>query len=284
MGTTHTPLRYPGGKSRLAPFVRQILDENGLTGGEYAEPYAGGSGIALSLLITGDASRVHINDLNSRVYAFWKSVFQQPDELCKLIRDTSVTIRSWKRQRSIFHAPNDHSELEVGFATFFLNRTNRSGILTGGVIGGINQRGRWKINARYNKTALCLKIERIATYADRVFVYNLDAEVFLTKLPRFLSGKSLVMLDPPYYRRSQRLYQNLYEHHDPARIAKIVTNLKVPWIISYDDEPEVRKLYSSFRNRTYGLLYSAAEKYIGMEVLFFSPKLKLPREPSPVLN
>jgi DNA adenine methylase len=261
-----------------------MLEENDLTGGEYIEPYAGGSGIALSLLVNGDVSRIHINDLNSRVFAFWRSVFQQPDELCKLIRDTRVTIRSWRRQRNIFNMPSNYTDLEIGFATFFLNRTNRSGILTGGVIGGLNQKGKWKIDARYNKTSLCLKIERIATYANQVFIYNIDAETFLANLAPTLPRKSLIMLDPPYYRKSQRLYQDLYSCDDHARIADNVAKLRVPWIISYDDEPEVRKLYRSFRNRTYGLLYSAAEKYVGTEILFFSPKLKLPRGSSPTLD
>lgn len=284
MGTTHTPLRYPGGKSRLTPFVRQILEMNDLKGGEYVEPYAGGSGVALGLLLNGDVSRVHINDLNTRVFAFWRSVFQQPDELCKLIRDTRVSVSSWRRQRNVFSSPSDHSELEVGFATFFLNRTNRSGILTGGVIGGLNQTGRWKIGARYNKITLCLKIERIATYANQVFVYNVDAEKLLAKLATSLPRKSLILLDPPYYRKSQRLYQDLYKSDDHARIASMVGKLKLPWMISYDDEPDIKKLYRGFRKRTYGLLYSAAEKYTGTEVLFFSPKLKLPKVSLPILD
>lgn len=272
--TTRTPLRYPGGKSRLTGFIKMVMDENKLTGGEYAEPYAGGAGVAINLLSSGHASRVHINDLSPAVFAFWKSVFDQPDELCQLIRDTPVTMATWHQQKVLFDNAKDLSTLELGFATFFLNRTNRSGILEGGVIGGKKQAGKWKVDVRYHKDNLCLKIETISTFADQVSLYHLDAEKFLGLVCPKLPKKALIFLDPPYYVKSDRLYQNLYSPADHARIARKVRKLSKSWVISYDDVPEVRKLYRGFRMLSYKLPYSAGKKHLGAEALFIAPRLK----------
>ena len=271
--TTLTPLRYPGGKSRLTPFVEMLMEVNGLTGGHYVEPYAGGAGLAISLLVSGHASKIHINDLNPAVFAFWKCVFGDTDKLCALIRKTPVTMKTWAKQKAVLEDAENQDMLSLGFAAFFLNRTNRSGILTGGVIGGKEQLGKWGIGARFHKENLCLKIERAAGYASQVEVYSQDAEVFLRNLVAKLPKKSFIYLDPPYYVKSKRLYKDLYSPDDHARIAKFVQRLKRPWMISYDDVPAVRELYTQRRLVSYALSYSAATKYRGDEALFFSDGL-----------
>jgi DNA adenine methylase len=225
-------------------------------------------------LSSGHANRVHINDQNPAVFAFWKSVFETPDELCRLIRETPVTMRTWHLQKGVLENSCTAETLELGFATFFLNRTNRSGILDGGVIGGKEQKGKWKIDVRYHKDNLCLKIETLSTFADRVSLYNLDAEKFLKQIGRKLPRKTLIYLDPPYYVKSDRLYQNLYSPTDHARIAKQVRKLKKPWVISYDDVPQVRNLYHGLRMLSYKLPYSAGKKHMGAEAIFLAPRLK----------
>lgn len=250
------------------------MDDNRLTGGEYAEPYAGGAGIAVNLLSSGHATHVHINDINPAVFAFWKCVFESSDDLCHLIRQTPVSIKTWNAQREVMKAPASATRLELGFATFFLNRTNRSGILDGGVIGGKEQNGKWKIDARYNKDNLCHKIETLSTFGERVSLYNLDAEEFIRIVVPKLPRKTLVYFDPPYFVKSGRLYQNLYSPSDHSRIASKVAKLRKPWVISYDDVPQIREMYSNFRMISYPLPYSAAKKYLGAEALFLSPRLK----------
>ena len=219
--STLTPLRYPGGKSKLTGFIKMVMDLNGLAGGEYVEAYAGGCGVALGLLSSGHAERVHINDLNPSVHSFWKCVFEEPDALCRLIRDTDVTMDTWYRQRHTIQNPRQYSQLERGFAAFFLNRTNRSGILTGGAIGGTEQSGKWTMDVRYNRDALCLKIDTISTFADRVTLYNLDAEVLIETVIPQLPENTLIYLDPPYYMKAKRLYQDSYTPADHARIAAL---------------------------------------------------------------
>jgi len=132
----HSPLRYPGGKTKLTEYVKALFRHNGLMGGHYVEPYAGGASIALELVIQEFADHVHINDLDPSVWSFWKSVLDETDALCSLIADTPITMATWTEQREIQKNKDTASTLQLGFSTFFLNRTNRSGILKAGVIGG----------------------------------------------------------------------------------------------------------------------------------------------------
>jgi DNA adenine methylase len=275
-----SPLRYPGGKGRLSQYVIDLIELNDLTGGHYVEPYAGGAGIAIPLLYLEYVQHVHLNDLSKPVYAFWRSVRDEPEAMCRLIRDKRVSIAEWKRQKAIQSA-SDPSLLELGFSTFFLNRTNRSGILNGGVIGGKKQTGTWKLNARYNKIDLSRRIEKIASYASRISLYNLDAEDFLKVSLKKIPRSALVYLDPPYYHKGKKLYDNHYAPEDHATVAKLVSRIKQKWIVSYDNSPEISRLYSEFRQQTFGLLYSAQSSYQGTEIMVFCDGLKTPGEVAP---
>ena len=282
MHPSNTPLRYPGGKGRLTRFIKLVFEENDLLDGHYAEPYAGGSGIAVNLILHGFASCIHLNDLNRAVYAFWHSVINAPEELCQRIRTIPVTMDEWHRQRAIHLRPAEHSLLDLGFSTFFLNRTNRSGVLTGGVIGGQNQDGKWKIGARFSRGDLCRRIENIALYRSRIRLYNLDASAFMTGVVPSLPKKSLVYADPPYYVKSKRLYRNLYSHADHAAVSELIKKIQVPWIVSYDDAPEIQGMYAGCPSIVYGMSYSASDvRYKGREAMFFSDGLKIPSVENP---
>lgn len=279
-----TPLRYPGGKAKLAAYVKQLIRDNKLDDGEYVEPYAGGAGIALELLLQEYVSLVRINDVSHHVYSFWKSVLNDTDELCRRIKNTRLTVASWDRQKRIFANPKDHDYLTVGFSTFFLNRTNRSGILNGGVIGGRDQTGPWKIDARYNADELIFRIESIAKMKSRIKLTHSDAVTFLkhgaTKWPK----KSLIYLDPPYFEQGRELYYDYYKAEDHADVATVIAeNMKDRfWIVSYDNVPEIRKLYSDFRRLSYNVRYTARDRYEGKEVMFFSDRLSVPNLIGPV--
>ncbi|SBV91452.1 D12 class N6 adenine-specific DNA methyltransferase [uncultured Desulfovibrio sp.] len=278
-----TPLRYPGGKGKLTEFLKYVVSGNNLIGCDYVEPYAGGAGIAINLLLHGYARHIHLNDLNASVYSFWHSVVHYPDELCRLICDTPVTMDEWHKQKSIQANHQNHSQLEIGFSTFFLNRTNRSGIIWGGVIGGKKQTGEWKIDARFNKDNLINRIERIALYSNAISIYNEDAVKFITKKIPSLPRKTLVYLDPPYYVKGKGLYENHYIHDDHLKIAQIVaTKLKRPWIVSYDHAPEIVDMYPNFKSIVYGINYSAQDRYKGAEIMFFSDRLEVPDVENPV--
>lgn len=278
----NTPLRYPGGKGKLTDFIKLFLVQNNLINGEYLEPYAGGAGIALNLLIDGYVARIHLNDLNPAVYAFWHSVLHYPDELCQRIHDVSVSMDEWHKQKNIHLNPDQFTQLELGFSTFFLNRCNRSGILLAGVIGGKNQTGKWKIDARFNKENLTSRIERVALMRDQIEIYNLDSANLIGSVIPTLPENTLIYLDPPYYVKGKGLYQNHYVHDDHQLIANLVqTQITHPWIVSYDHAPEIMELYQNCTTIEYGINYSAQDRYTGAEVMFFKDNLIVPNVRNP---
>jgi DNA adenine methylase len=279
-----TPLRYPGGKARLAPFVKTLLRLNNLGDAHYVEPYAGGASVGLALLLGEYVTRIHMNDLDRSVYAFWYSVLNETDALCRQIKKARLSVEEWRRQRAVQERAREVSLLELGFSTFYLNRTNRSGIIcSGGIIGGFRQTGQWKLDARFYRDGLIKRIERIADYRDRISLYNCDAADLLGLLLPALPTKSLLYLDPPYYvKGKRRLYANFYEHGDHVQIAALLKRAKRPWLVSYDDVPEIRGLYDRFRYRRYRLPYTAAARYAGSEIIFFSDDLAVPAASNPL--
>ncbi|WP_447882716.1 DNA adenine methylase [Serratia fonticola] len=272
----YSPLRYPGGKAKLAPHIKSLIQINCLEGCEYVEPYAGGAGVALSLLMDGSVSHIHINDADLAIYSFWKVLTEHTDELIDFIKHVDISIEKWHEQKRILSCPKEYSSLELGFATFFLNRTNRSGILKGGVIGGKNQDGKYKLDARFNKSNLLSRIDKIGQLADKITVSNEDAADLLLKLKSAPSGNSIVYLDPPYYIKGQGLYRNYYNHDDHVNIMSILSDVSFKWIVSYDNNDEIKKIYNNYRQHEYILNYSAQCKAKGKEVIIYSDELKLP--------
>ncbi|MBN2122451.1 DNA adenine methylase [Candidatus Micrarchaeota archaeon] len=277
----YSPLRYPGGKGKLIAYFKQIIKDNGLLDGVYVEPYAGGASVALALLIDGYVSRVVINDIDRSIYAFWHSVLNETDELCNLIEKTPVTVKNWRIQKEKQGRKNECGLLELGFSTFFLNRTNRSGILSAGVIGGLKQEGQWKINARYNKEALIKRIKKIASYKDQIELHNQDAMDLIKTLSRVLPEKTLIYFDPPYYVKGNKLYLNHYVPEDHKEIFSKIRRLKLPyWIVTYDNVLPIQKLYAPFRQEEYKLGYSVAKYNVGREIMIFSDALSIKTSPN----
>lgn len=276
----YSPLRYPGGKGKVANYFKQVFKDNLLYDGVYVEPYAGGASVALSLLLNEYASKVIINDIDISIYAFWHSVLNETEALCKLIANTAVTVKNWEKQKKIQKNRSTHSLLKVGFSTFFLNRTNRSGILNAGIIGGRQQLGEWKIDARFNKPDLIGRIQRIAQYKNRIELYNLDAIELVKQLRKKLPAKTLFYFDPPYYVKGKDLYLNFYDDNDHQEIANEISKVTTQrWVVSYDNDIFIRRIYSDYRKRKYLLNYSAASSSKGEEVMIFSNNLYIPKIP-----
>jgi DNA adenine methylase len=249
-----------------------------LAGGDYVEPFAGGAGVAIDLLLGKVAGKIHLNDLCKPVYAFWRSILNHTEDFCRRISRASLTIDEWKRQRHTLKHPRGVAQLDLGFSFFYLNRCNRSGIPSGGVIGGLDQTGEWKIDARFPRNELIHRIEAIAAKRDCISVKNLDAKVYLTEYCNSLPKTSLVYCDPPYYHKADRLYLNHYEPEDHAEIARTIQKrVKLPWIVSYDNAPEVVEHYAGCKSFVYDLQYNVAKVYKGREVFFFSNKVTLPK-------
>jgi DNA adenine methylase len=279
----YSPLRYPGGKGKLSHYIQLLIDYNLLADGHYVEPYAGGASVALSLLFNEYASEIHINDFDFRIYSFWHSVLNNTDELCEQIQNTEVTVENWYTQKEIQNNPSKYNLLQIGFSTFFLNRTNRSGILKAGIIGGVEQNGKWKLDARFNKEDLIQRIKKISRYKERIRLYNEDAVKLTMKLNKSLPKKTLFYFDPPYYNKGKDLYINFYEHKDHQQIAETISQLKDRyWIVSYDDNENIRVLYTSFLQRTYQLNYHAANASKGTEIIIYSDNMIVPEIFNPI--
>lgn len=271
----HSPLRYPGGKGKISNFLKLVFLRNGLVGHEYLELFAGGASVALTLLYEEYASHIHINDLNRSIFTFWKVVLEEPDALCRRIAATRVCMAEWFRQRAVQQV-RDPDPVDLAFSTFFLNRTNRSGIIEGGVIGGQSQRGKWLLDARYNKEELTRRIEKIGRFRSRITLTGLDAAEYLKHHLQKLPTKTLLYLDPPYYVKGAGLYEDHYQHNDHVTIAKLIRQVKHPWLVSYDAALPLFELYKGLKRVRYGLSYSAGDRYRGSEVMFFGPSVSRP--------
>ncbi|MGB7432903.1 MAG: DNA adenine methylase [Ahrensia sp.] len=277
MSVTASPLRYPGGKSCLLHLVASILRKNNIRFGAYAEPYAGGCGLALDLLFKSYVSEIHINDIDPSIWAFWSSILDDTESLIDLINSTPVTLDQWHRQKEVQRQPQEASKLELGFAAFFLNRTNRSGIIKGaGVIGGLNQTGNYKIDCRFNKEGLIKRIRRIAKYRSQITLHNLDAISFMSPSTGVVPDDAFLCIDPPYFKKGSSLYTSFYGPDDHAGVAAAVLKLSQPWIVTYDNAPEVRELYKSRRQFNFDINYSVQTKRLGTELLIASKGLRIP--------
>lgn len=269
----YSPLRYPGGKNCIFPFISNIFRENGLVGSSYAEPYAGGAGLALRLLFEEYAENIFINDLDPLIYAFWSSVIERTDDFCSWIDKTPISIDTWRRCKDITKNPSSYDSFQIGTATFFLNRTNVSGIINGGIIGGLDQKGEYKIDARYNCAGLISRINKIGRFRDRITLSKLDGIKFIQNLNRRKSDV-FIYLDPPYYEKGSKLYMNAYNDSDHTSLSQYLPNLKKPWITSYDNSRFIIDLYEAYRKIAYRVPHSTSNK-IGNEILIFSDCLNL---------
>lgn len=280
---SHSPLRYPGGKSCLSGFISKLAHQNDLNGGVYCELYVGGAGAALNMLFNGTFRHIHINDADYSIYAVWYSIINHSEEFIDRIENASVTIEEWHLQKRIYLQGRAAEIVDLGFSTFFLNRTNRSGIIyKAGPIGGQDQTGNYKIDVRFNKDELIRRIKKIASEAEHITLTNEDAVNIIRNLRNYHpdAGDLFLYLDPPYYHKGKMLYLNNYDHFNHQTLANAVGNLDddIMWLISYDNVPQIKEMYQQYRMSTFDLNYTLQSKKFGSELLVFSPALELVSE------
>jgi len=278
----YSPLRYPGGKGKLANLLKAIIVQNELFDGTYVEPFAGGAGVACELLAEGYVREIHVNDVSPAIFAFWISALRQSDRFCEDILSVSLTPPEWERQKQTFERERRASNpdlYELGFATFYLNRTNRSGILNGGMIGGKAQSSEWGLDARFNRSELVERIRLLSSMKDRVKITNIDALALLKSYRKTAPFRTLMYLDPPYYAKGRELYLDYYKSSDHMDIATEVQSKNQPfrWIVSYDNVEPIRELYAESVTVEYEINYSARRATVGSEVIFFDDQLALPK-------
>ncbi len=276
MSVTLSPLRYPGGKTKFYPYIKALLEKNDLLGQTYIEPFAGGAGLALKLLLNDDVKRIIINDFDVSIYSFWYAILNQTDAFCDLIMKTQITPDEWKCQREIYWRQDIRDTLTLGFATFFLNRTNVSGVIKGGIIGGLDQKGVNSIDARFNKENLVDKIRNISIRKEQIHILNLDAQELLDnrELRRFY--KVFINFDPPYVKKGAKLYKNSFTEDDHRKLARLIAGCGRKWMVTYDVCPLIAEIYSGFRRSYLDVTYSIQNNKKAKEYVFFSNNLILP--------
>lgn len=273
---TPSPLRYPGGKTILYKKIKNILEKNNLIECTYMEPFSGGAGLALKLLMNNDVKRIVINDLDFAIYSFWHNVLYDTDKFCNDIENIKVDLEEWEKQKYIYNNQNNYSMYEVGLATFFLNRTNRSGIIKGGVIGGKKQEGKYKIDCRFNKKVLIEKIKKIGMYRNRIKLFNYDANDFIKRVVmRQKNENFFIYFDPPYIKKGPELYKNHFNNEEHKYLSTNIKEklLEKNWIVTYDKNELVQKLYDNFCIVEFDLNYSAGKNKTGNELMILSNSL-----------
>ena len=271
-----SPLRYPGGKSQLAPFFSRIISAQENRPTRYAEPFAGGAGAALKLLVSGDVEHIHINDINPGIAAFWRSIFTNSAEFIKLIEQTPIDVEHWYQAREVYLSPALYNDLELGFATFFLNRTNRSGILLARPIGGLEQTGQWKIDARFNRENLSSRVRYLSTFSERVTVTEGDALDFLREIEQF--GEDVfTYIDPPYLTQGDYLYLDAFDSDAHLALSNLLKDMETPWVLTYDADKRINEsLYIGERCAQFGISHTAQVQHVGSEYVVFGSSLVLP--------
>ncbi|MGN7811487.1 DNA adenine methylase [Flavobacterium sp. 22076] len=266
----YSPLRYPGGKNTLFPFVSNLIKENTYTNKIYAEPYAGGCGLALKLLFENVVKEIYLNDFDYFIYSFWKTILNETDIFCDWIQGLNINMENWFYFKKVLQYPDSYNQLEIAKATFFLNRCNVSGVIKGGVIGGKKQDGKYKIDARFNKIKLIEKIKLLATKRDVIHFSNLDALDFLHSLKNLQSV--FTYLDPPYFKKGSELYLNFYKEKNHEELFNFLYSYKKDFILSYDNNDFIKNLYKNYSMYLFDISQSTSNK-IGNEIIIFSDNL-----------
>ena len=282
-----SPLRYPGGKASLAPFLARTIAMNGLSGCSYYEPFAGGAGAALRLLREGVVSELHLNDSDPHITSFWRAVLDEPDRFAEEVMSVPVSVAEWKVQHEVYKRADIHKPFELGFATFYLNRCNRSGVISGAApIGGYAQAGTWKIGERFYRERLAERVLAIGARRERIRVTNMDALDFLTeRLPTAPESKSaFCYLDPPYHSNGKRLYMAFYRDQDHENLARYIQKQwGFKWVMSYDDTDFIRDLYAASEISIIPLEYSLQERREAHELLIAPSHVLLADHTAPAI-
>lgn len=271
---SYSPLRYPGGKSRLTDFMSSVIHNALPYVDTYIEPFAGGAGVAIGLLQKKIVKNVIINDYDVGIFSFWKALTEESEWFLSELRKCPINLREWHRQKEIFESEKKYSK-ELGFAVFYLNRTNRSGILTAGPVGGLNQTGKWKLDARFNKEKLISKIQLIVSLKKHITIYNDDIIDLIAKIhvQKKLMDRSFIYFDPPYFNKGQELYKNFFKQENHKKIAdSIIKNITAPWIVTYDNVQNIKDIYNSKTQGVFELNYSVAQKRKATELMIFSER------------
>jgi DNA adenine methylase len=213
--------------------------------------------MTLSLLTRGIVNNAIISDSDPLINAFWSVLFKEPLILIDFIEKVPVNLKSFYKFKEISRKPKAFSKYDRAKSCLFLNRTSFSGIIASaaGPIGGHEQKSEYTIDCRFNRTALIEKIEYISTFKKQIIVMSSDWKKAISYAQhkydeRKKSKKLFFYLDPPFYHKAESLYQTYFKLGQHDELAKYLKKFRAMWILSYDNTPEIKKLYAAHSGKS----------------------------------
>ncbi|MCY4577268.1 MAG: DNA adenine methylase [Candidatus Kaiserbacteria bacterium] len=264
-----SPLRYPGGKAKFSGYFADILKKKDIQSPMFVEPYCGGAGAAIKLLLSGMVGKIYLNDIDRSIYAFWHSVRNENERLVRKIMKTLITLDEFDKQKVIQSKKDSVDLFTLGFSTLFLNRTTFSGIISGGPIGGRKQSGAYLLDCRFNRREIARRVQRIGEYKKQIRIFNKDAEDFLnlSTINNLPKERAIFYVDPPYVEKGPSLYLSIYTLEDHAKIEKLLRGCDKHVYVSYDDCKEIREIYSKWSKQKVVVPHHAGQFKMGKEVI-----------------
>jgi DNA adenine methylase len=273
-----SPLRYPGSKVRITELIAGLLERNLLVGSHLYEPFAGGSAVSLALLGNGFVPSATWIERDPMIFAFWKMVKERPEALIERMMSGKVTLAAWRRMLPMraIERPTKANLADLGYAGLFFNRTCFSGIIGAGPIGGLTQNSTYKINCRFNKKELAAMIRECSGIMKKVEIAFGDGVAFLQKECLKMPSHSVVYIDPPYVLNGHKLYRYHFKKSQHEALADAVNDLRVPWLMSYDNHDLIRDLYVGEQAKFVKTYQSLQGSRFVKEILLLSDDFMLP--------
>ena len=249
-----SPLRYPGGKSKMIPLIVEILD---MQKDVFVEPFCGGASVGLSLLQAGVINKLVLNDLDFGIYALFWTICNHPDLLFKKIdqfvptRDTFFSFRD--------AIQNDYHNCQLEDAAFIFLIVNR--LAFSGICKANPKRS---LSDRYNPQELKRRINAIYKLHDKITVLNMDANDVIHEY--YWNKKTTLFIDPPYYEKGKQLYHKYFSKEDHQELAASLNELYCTYpgcadiIITYDNNELIRKLYPNSEQHIIGRKFCIANQ------------------------
>jgi DNA adenine methylase len=256
-------MRYPGGKAKIKKIILSHLKERYNPSLSYIEPFFGGGSIGLNFLKEIKPRHIWINDADYGLWCLWMSVINKPEIMKKKVMEFTPSVDAFYEFRDTLLAPKPILCLwddicEYGFKKLALHQISYSGLGTksGGPLGGKEQKSKYKINSRWSAANICKKINRIFDLFS-----GIDLDCTNTDFEHLLNSEdALIFLDPPYYEVGNSLYQCGFTIEDHVRLSNILMKTSNRWVLTYDDHPEIRNLYSWAKIEEISMTYTIVTK------------------------
>ncbi len=242
-----SPLRYPGGKSRaLGQIEAQVIDDFS----EFREPFVGGGSVFIYFRQKYPQAQFWINDLNPDVFLFWHIAQSHLDQLVDQVKKIKLNTNNGRDLFKELTTCNVAilSELDRAVRFFVLNRITFSGTIeAGGYSEGAFQK-------RFTDSSID-RLAKLGLILPGIKITNLDFHEVITEP----GENTFIFLDPPYYSATKsKLYGKKGNYHtrfDHQRFAQTIQTCPHPWLITYDDSPTIRELFTNSYIQTWQLQY-----------------------------